>query len=222
MLAEMNRESDLIDERQRRLEQVVAYYIALLTALIAAGVAVETKAIGIFQSILILVICLLGAVVGNVTFMAILLKVGEITASHSQFYARRQYFLDKFPHIRRYVENRPNKQIKEVWHVYFNRPLVVFLRLFAIFNSLLFSIFCGMTMYLILDSIQANISSWGLCSLIISITIGFLFFILLLLYLLRLLSRNINRVKELSYSILADFNFSNSSNLKTQPKKKAS
>ena len=105
MLSELKRESDLINERQRRLEQVVAFYIAILTALIAAAVAGVTRTSGTTQIVTLLGGCLLATAVGHVTFIALLLKLAEVIASHSHFYVRRQYFLDKFPHVRRYAEH---------------------------------------------------------------------------------------------------------------------
>ena len=210
MLAEMNSERDLIDERQRRTEQVVAFYIAILTALIAAMVAGVTQTSGPMQVVLLLGACLLATATGHATFVRLLLKLGEVIASHSHFYARRQYFLDKFPGVRRYIEPRTDEQIKEVWRVHFNRPTVLFLRLFAFFNSTLLAVFVGGTGYWAVKMLQYSGWLQGLAPLLVALIAGTPAFIVVLIFELILVTRRIKRAREYSHTIFENLDSSGS------------
>jgi hypothetical protein len=60
--------------------------------------------------------------------------IAEIVQGYSHYYARRLYFLDFFPQIRRYVVHPTDVDIREIWIDQYNPKTQWALRLFASFN----------------------------------------------------------------------------------------
>ena len=205
MLSELDHERRFLDERWRRLEQVITYYLTISTAVIGATIAGVLTTTSTALSIIFITASLIVATVGHVAFVVILSMLTGIVYSLSHFYLRRQYFLDKFPEIRKYVEYRSNEQIREAWRTIFADGNKLLIRLFAAVNCAL----VGAFVFAMFVSVGSWIQDHGFMAkldLILPATIlSLLVFSVLLLGELFFISRRIRRARELSYRIFQDF-----------------
>lgn len=151
MLAELDGARQLVDTRRKRGEQAVLFCVTFWTALIGA-LALIASADNISSSNytgMVGLMLFVGSAIGHATLMAFVSAVSASSISRSQYLAVRQYFLDRFPATRRYLEKHLDDELLAGWRSSFRPSVVWFLRILAIWNGLCLAVSLGLlTKYL--------------------------------------------------------------------------
>jgi hypothetical protein len=205
MLSEINHQRDLMDIGRKRLEQIVTFYLTILTALFGATIAAAVATSGTAFAWIFVAATLTATTVGHLTFLEGLGIIADIVYSHSLFYVRRQYFLDAFSQVRRYVEYRPNAEVRDVWSVHFSQSIKLFLRIIATFNCVLLGAFIYTAFSLVTTWAQNTGVMPRFEVAVPALVFSVLVFGVGVTYESLLISRRIKRVRENSYRILRDF-----------------
>ncbi len=198
MISEIEHERRLIDERWRRLEQIITYYLTIITAVIGAAIAAAVATSGTTFNIVLILVCMIATTVGHFAFIAILVNFSGIVASLSHMYMRRQYFLDIFPTVRKYVEYRSNSRVRELWRIYFGTTTKLFLWLFSLFNCALLGIFLFGVLTILGQFMPSNLT-------IPDAALAGVVFLICFVGEIAFISRRINRARDLSHAILQNF-----------------
>jgi hypothetical protein len=204
MLSELDYERHSIYERGRRIEQALTFYLTVLTAVVGGTVALALTIINTNSITFTLVLAfstLIATVVGHLVFLAILGLIAEIVQGYSHYYARRLYFLDFFPQIRRYVVHPTDVDIREIWIDQYNPKTQWALRLFASFNCSLLSIFVFISSSQLITVAQ---DKGFITKFDVSIPVIVLALVVLggmLVYEISLISRYVNEAKKLCFKV---------------------
>jgi len=141
MLKELDHERQLMETSRKGLEQSITYYLTIVTAVAGGVVATAVATTGIMLTIVFVLALFLVTGIGHFTFWQLLGGNVQIVLNQSFYYARRQYFLDAFPRVSRYIGSSSAMLIPDTWQRVFNRGMKTFLYLYAIFNSILLGLF---------------------------------------------------------------------------------
>lgn len=133
MLSQLNIARDLVDNSRKRGEQGIAFCLTLWTALLAAVISI-TSSNNFNQNDYLLVFgvaLIAGSIPGLIAFGAFISAITASGISRSRYLTIREYFLNRFPDTRKYIDYRSSENLVKSWKDNFRTGVMVFLHLFA-------------------------------------------------------------------------------------------
>lgn len=149
MLSQLNDIQRMIDNSKRRNDQVIAFCLTVWTALLAAVLSItsSTNFNGDFFFAVQGFALITASIFGLVTFAAFVSATTTSGISRGRYLILIEYFLNRFPDVRQYIDYRSNEDLANSWKENFRSGLVLFLHLFALGVSIMCSI--GLTFILL-------------------------------------------------------------------------